>query len=277
MRLLSVHRLSSAVQLSEHYHDCHQMLYVVRGEIEVSVGEDHYRMQDGSLLIISRFESHAIRVLSRDYERYTLSISPEPSAYGNGDHDVLPSVLVNRSTHFRHVVDTGRRAPAFERLLSMMVDEYRTRAAMRDEMLELYLRHFLTEVYRLTPDLFSADESDSTVMVRTLQARLERDYAEPLTLTALAADCHVSPSHLSHLFKQITGYAPIEYLVACRLSAAKNLLCTTDRPIREIVERCGFTDESNFCRTFRQTTAMTPTEFRRAFGNGHKKAVAPTL
>lgn len=268
MRLLSAHRLSSTVQLPEHFHDCHQILYVVRGEIEVSVGRERYDMRGGSLLILSRFESHAIRAMSRDCERYTLTISPEPSPHGGGEHDVLPSVLVNRSAHFRHVVETGAHAPDFERFLAMMTHEFRSRSPMREEMLELYLRQFLILLYRHAPDLFSADEGENMSMIRRLQSRLERDFAEPVTLASLAADAHISPSHLSHLFKRVTGYAPIEYLAACRLSAAKNLLCTTVRPIRDIVELCGFTDESNFCRTFRRLTGMTPTEFRRVNGRG---------
>ena len=138
MRLLSIHRLSSAVRLAEHHHDCHQLLYVVRGEIEVTVESNRYEMRDGSLLILSRFESHAIRVISRDCERYTLTVSPEPSSFGTSEHDVLPTVLVNRSAQFCHVVELGRRVVMFERLLSMLTDEFRSRSSMREEMLELY-------------------------------------------------------------------------------------------------------------------------------------------
>ena len=266
MRLLSIHRLSSAVRLAEHHHDCHQLLYVVRGEIEVTVESNRYEMRDGSLLILSRFESHAIRVISRDCERYTLTVSPETSSFGTSEHDVLPTVLVNRSAQFCHVVELGRRAVMFEHLLSMLTDEFRSRSSMREEMLELYLRQLLIELYRHAPHLFAAEESDSMAMVRRLQNRLERDYVETFTLASLAAESHVSPSHLSHLFKRVTGYAPMEYLGACRMSAAKHLLCTTSRPVRDIVERCGFTDESNFCRTFRRLTGLTPTEFRRIHG-----------
>ena len=262
MYLLSIHRMSSPLAPTEHFHDCHQLLYVVRGEVEVTVNGRTDRMQAGSLLILSRFETHALRVLSRDYERYTLTVSPDPSPHA-AEQDVLASVLVNRSERFRHVVEMGKSAPAFERVLAALADEYRSRAPLRDEMLSLYLRQLLTVLYRHAPDLFSSDEGDGTAMVRRLQLRLERDYAEPITLSDLAADAHISPSHLSHLFKRVMGYAPIEYLAACRMSAAKRLLCTTSRPIRDIVELCGFTDESNFCRTFRRLTGVTPTDFRR--------------
>ena len=82
-------------------------------------------------------------------------------------------------------------------------------------------------------------------------------------LSELALGYHISESHLSHIFKSVTGYAPIEYLMSCRLSAAKNLLSSSDKSIKEIIDLCGFSDESNFSRTFKKKVGMTPTEFRK--------------
>lgn len=57
----------------------------------------------------------------------------------------------------------------------------------------------------------------------------------------------------------------MEYLQACRVSAAKRYLTTTDLPIKEIVGRCGFSDESNFSRMFREKTGGTPSQFRQRY------------
>ena len=266
MHILSVRHSQGSVHLSDHYHDGHQLLYVVCGEARVRVGEREYHMGAGSLLILSRFESHAVHVLSTPYERYTVRISPEPTRETSEAGDLLGSVLVNRAEQFRHVVEMGEQATYVEQLLSDMEREYRGDAPMRDEVLGLLLRRLLIMLYRQAPRLFVREEGDSTLMIRRLQNRMESNYAEPTTLAELAAECHVSPSHLSHLFKRVTGYAPMAYLMACRLSAAKSELCRSRSSIREVAARCGFTDESNFCRTFRGFTGMTPTEFRRANG-----------
>ena len=264
MRVLSVRRSSGAVHLTDHFHDAHQLLYVARGEAEVNVGDRCYCMSAGSLLILSRCESHSVRVLVEPYERYTVRISPEPTWGTSARDDLLASVLVNRTAHFRHVVEMGEQSAMIERLLEDMADEYRNEKTMREEVLSLMLRRLLIGLYRQEPQMFADEEDDSTEMIRRLQRRMETTYGEPTALADLAADCHVSPSHLSHLFKRVTGYAPMAYLKACRLSAAKSELCHSRRSIRDIAAYCGFTDESNFCRTFRQSTGMTPAEFRRA-------------
>lgn len=271
MHILSVRHSRGPVHLSDHYHDGHQLLYVVRGEARVRVGEREYRMGAGSLLILSRFESHAVHVLSAPYERYTVRISSEPTRATAEAGDLLSSVLVNRAEPFRHVVEMGEQALGVEQLLAEMEREYRGEMPMRDEVLSLLLRRLLILLYRHAPRLFVCEESDSTRMIRRLQSRMESNYAESTTLSDLAAECHVSPSHLSHLFKRVTGYAPMAYLMACRLSAAKSELCRSRSSIREVAARCGFTDESNFCRTFRSLTGMTPTEFRRTNGKATAK------
>ena len=228
------------------------------------VGERVYHMSEGSLLILSRFESHAVHVLTAPYERYTVRISPEPTQGASEDDDLLGSVLVDRTEHFRHVIEMGEQAETVERLLAELDAEHHADRPMRDEVMALALRRLLITLYRHAPQMFVGEEGDSTAMIRRLQRRMETSYSDPTTLAALAAECHISPSHLSHLFKRVTGYAPMAYLMACRLSAAKSELCHSRRSIRDVAARCGFTDESNFCRTFKQSTGITPTAFRRA-------------
>ncbi|MBQ8793661.1 MAG: helix-turn-helix transcriptional regulator, partial [Clostridia bacterium] len=59
----------------------------------------------------------------------------------------------------------------------------------------------------------------------------------------------------------------MDYLLSCRIAAAKNMLAKTDKSISEIVESCGFSDNSNFNRTFKKLNNMSPSEFRTKFKN----------
>jgi AraC-like DNA-binding protein len=118
-------------------------------------------------------------------------------------------------------------------------------------------------LYRVRGDLFLNDLGRNMQIVQSIRRTMEERYGEKITLADLSSAHHVSLSHLTHVFKNTMGYAPIEYLIECRLSAAKQLLSSTDLPIAEIVEKCGFSDESNFSRTFKKKVGMTPTEFRK--------------
>jgi len=125
----------------------------------------------------------------------------------------------------------------------------------------------LIELYRYSPEHFVSEVNRQTLLVQAIQRRLEGDCSERHTLSSIASEYHISEFYLSHIFKDITGYSPIDYLMSCRLSAAKKLLSTTDKPIKEIVYSCGFSDESNFSRIFRQRVGITPTDFRKKFGS----------
>lgn len=261
MRILSVTYSENPVRLGSHYHDAHQLLYVVEGAAEVSIDGEPHRVEAGELVILSRFEEHSLRVLTPTYKRYTLRLSAKGDE-SYGEDYLFSSVLVNRAAQFRHVVKTT----ALRAIFSEMVGEFSAENSMREEMLALYLKQLFILLYRCAPHLFPTSVNQNTHLVREVQRRFESDCGKPFSLSSIAAEYHVSASYFAHLFKEITGYAPIEYLMLCRLSAAKRYLCDTRLPVREIVERCGFSDESNFSRTFKVKTAMTPSAFRQKYG-----------
>ena len=244
-----------------HYHDAHELLYILSGEICVTVNGRRIHARAGELLIFSRFEEHAIEILSETYRRYTLLISPDISA-GGGNY-LLSSVLVNRSADFAHILRCGTDGPVIAALLEDMYREYRQKEPMDETVLDALQIRLLCQIYRIAPRYFTPEGDKKAEIVRRLQARFEASYPERFTLSELAGEYHVSASHLAHSFKKITGYSPMDYLMSCRISAAKNLLTGSEKSISQIVELCGFSDESNFSRTFRLKTGMTPSAFRK--------------
>jgi AraC family transcriptional regulator len=93
-----------------------------------------------------------------------------------------------------------------------------------------------------------------------IQAHLEQE----LSLTTLAAMVHLSPDHFARLFKQATGQTPHQYVLACRIARAKQLLAETDMPLSAIGLQVGCTDQSYFTALFRKHVTMTPKAYRDA-------------
>ena len=261
MYILSAKYSDDVKGYSRHFHDAHELLYVISGKISVNVGGEEREAGAGSLLVFSRFEEHSVRVLTPEYRRFTLLISPEVVL--GSDNYILSSVLINRGDGFDRVIDLKKEESKISLLMRSMTEEYLEKPPMYDKTLDSMLMCLLVCLYRSRPRLFLDDENSNTEIVRDIQGRFEREYAERFTLSALASEYHISTSHLSHIFKSVTGYAPIEYLMICRLSAAKKLLSSTDKSIKEIVDLCGFSDESNFSRTFKEKVGMTPSGFRK--------------
>ena len=103
---------------------------------------------------------------------------------------------------------------------------------------------------------------------RLLRARdaMDRSYAEPLEVPAVAAFAHISPAHFSRSFRAVFGETPHRYLQRRRVERSMFLLRETDRSITDVCLDVGFTSLGTFSRTFREIVGETPSGYRA--GNG---------
>ena len=83
-----------------------------------------------------------------------------------------------------------------------------------------------------------------------------------LTLDNLADKLCMSQSQMNRKIKSITGLSSLAYILHIRMEWARQMLSSTDIPVGEIAEKCGFSDQSHFTRTFKQRYGSTPTQYR---------------
>jgi AraC-like DNA-binding protein len=100
---------------------------------------------------------------------------------------------------------------------------------------------------------------------RLLRARdaMDRSYAQPLDVPALARIAHVSEAHFIRTFKATFGETPHRYLQRRRVERAMFLLRETDRSVSEICLNAGFASLGSFSRTFREIVGESPSSYRR--------------
>ncbi len=100
---------------------------------------------------------------------------------------------------------------------------------------------------------------------------MDRAYAEPLDVRAVAAVAHISPAHFSRCFRSVFGETPHRYLQRRRVERSMFLLRETDRTVTDVCFAVGFTSLGTFSRTFRRIVGESPSAYRR----GHGPIVAP--
>jgi transcriptional regulator GlxA family with amidase domain len=112
---------------------------------------------------------------------------------------------------------------------------------------------------------------------RMLRARdtMDRAFAEPLDVPALAHVAHVSAAHFSRQFRDTFGETPHRYLQRRRVERAMELLRETDRPVTEICLDVGWGSLGTFSRTFREIVGESPSSYRARFAAGGAELRVP--
>lgn len=92
-----------------------------------------------------------------------------------------------------------------------------------------------------------------------------RDHlGDNLSLNDLAAAACISRFHFARQFRQTTGFSPMDFILAARIEAGREMLCRGEQKISSLAVALGFYDQSHFTRTFRRVTGLAPRQFRRA-------------
>lgn len=103
---------------------------------------------------------------------------------------------------------------------------------------------------------------------RLLRARdaMDRAYAQPLDVRAVAAVAHLSEAHFIRSFRAVFGETPHRYLQRRRVERSMFLLRETDRSVTDICFDVGFTSRGTFSRTFREIVGKPPSDYRMEHG-----------
>jgi AraC-like DNA-binding protein len=105
---------------------------------------------------------------------------------------------------------------------------------------------------------------DELVRLRTVRDRIDRDYAQPLDVEALARGVHLSAGHLSREFRRVYGESPYRYLMTRRIERAKALLDRGDLSVTEVCFAVGCSSLGTFSTRFTELVGMPPSDYRRA-------------
>ncbi|GAA1463201.1 helix-turn-helix transcriptional regulator [Williamsia maris] len=100
-------------------------------------------------------------------------------------------------------------------------------------------------------------------VLRRVRDRIDREYAQPLDVEALARGAHMSAGHLSREFRRAYGESPYSYLMTRRIERAMSLLRRGDLSVTEICFAVGCSSLGTFSTRFRELVGVPPSVFRR--------------
>jgi AraC-like DNA-binding protein len=103
--------------------------------------------------------------------------------------------------------------------------------------------------------------------LRRVRDRIDREYAQPLDVEALARGAHMSAGHLSREFRRAYGESPYSYLMTRRIERAMALLRRGDVGVTEVCFAVGCSSLGTFSTRFTELVGVPPSTYRRQGAN----------
>ncbi len=100
------------------------------------------------------------------------------------------------------------------------------------------------------------------VLLRRVRDRIDREYAQPLDVEALARGVHLSAGHLSREFKRAYGEPPYSYLMTRRIERAMALLRRGDLSVTDVCFEVGCSSLGTFSTRFTELVGVSPSAYR---------------
>ncbi|MFI5872625.1 helix-turn-helix transcriptional regulator [Streptomyces sp. NPDC051445] len=117
---------------------------------------------------------------------------------------------------------------------------------------------------------------EDLVRLRQARDRMDREYAEPLDVSALARTALMSPGHFQRSFREAYGETPYGYLMTRRVERAKTLLRRGDLTVTEVCMAVGCTSLGSFSSRFTELVGETPSAYR-ARSHEASEVIAPCV
>lgn len=208
------------------------------------------QVKKGTIVIYKPNEPQLFTELNENSTRYWIHF------LGYGIPEILSDCDLNKN-RFYMISNTKSIEPIFLKIINEMQSSSRCKIIKCNS----YLLDLLSEIARL----IHGDSNNSKIITRLSPAlnTINTNYQKDLKIDNLAELCLMSKYHFIRSFKSLTGLTPYVYLTNVRITAAKDLLKSTNIKISNIANSVGIPDQLYFSKLFKKHTGLTPSEYRK--------------
>lgn len=230
----------------------YQMIYLSKGIGHFVINGQENIIGEGNIIIFRPNESQYYY-----FEPSIISTSMYVHFTGIGCEQILKKSLIEKGNIFYIGKDIE-----FEKLFSQMEQNF----IHKKTNYEMFCTSYLMLLFSFVGKALSGTDDSQTIFdnrISNCYNYILTHYNEPLDMKKLAQKAFLSESRLTHLFKQVSGYSPIDFLKYVRVERAKSLLGNYNYSISEIASAVGYSDQNYFCRVFKKICGVSPSEYRK--------------
>lgn len=240
---------------SSHWHEHLEMHWICRGNADMQLGRQTYRVQPGDLLIANCNELHSASSTQGPYTANVIifaveDLSPE---LAKNNYIFLPLVRGDSSIEdliLRIFSEVGKQELGYKQLCRSLVTE----------LLVYLCRNYVDQAL---PERDSNKRKKVLDRLNTVLCFIEEHYSQHITVSQLAGIACLSEDRFGHLFREGVGVSPLQYINDLRLKKAMYLLSTNEYTVTDVAEAVGFRDYNHFGRLFRKRYGCTPSQAAR--------------
>lgn len=235
-----------------HYHDHYEIYFLAKGSVRYFIGDKVFDLNAGDVVLIAPHIIHKTATLkNQGAERVLIAFTNEFIMYPPGDRifscfDAL---------HFKE-------APVRE-IVEKAEKEFLRNDRYCEDLVAGYIREILVKLKRIADENRPEELSPNNSIVQSAVRYISDNFASELTLTQLARSFGLSESHFSRQFKMYTGFGVNEYISTVRVKNAEKMLVTTNLPVTQVAQNCGFNSSSYFAAVFKKIRGLSPGEVRK--------------
>lgn len=253
-----------------HAHQGMEILYIHEGEGQAVIDQQITPIRPRTMLFFKPYQLHRVQIYTSQKQPYIRSIFIfEPLVlmkYTSSFPECAE--LLRKLSHENH---TSQVIEDFDQegLISLMqffskrFEEVHAAELLEQQVLFLMsLLSMLGSALRRKVGAFNPISAHPSV-TEQIMAWIDQHYMEPFELEKLAASVHLTPVHVSALFRKHMGYSITEHLTARRIREACYLLKNSNKSVKEIGEAIGLTNASYFSQFFKKNVGVTPYQYKK--------------
>lgn len=253
-----------------HWHDDFELIYCTRGQMQVTLWGQAHTLRAEDLIVVLPHAVHSIEQGDSEGGEY-FNILFHPSLFRGSEKDpcydkyVLPFLNGERTMQCFYPAGSHFNQTVTPCILSML--EHRKESYTTHELVIKSDLFFLLHQMNQYSTAATVDNSHLQLSYSRLKNALyyvQKFYDSDISVKKAAEQCGFSESHFMKLFREFTGMSFNAYLVNYRLELAAKQLSETDSKVIDIMENCGFHNQSYFTRAFQKKYRKPPLRYRKA-------------
>ena len=261
-------------------HSTFEIFFLEEGDCKYFIQNQVHDLQPGDILLLDGLTLHKSGPISPDtYTRSMVHFSPVwlkkmllvvgmPSLLDPFQKKCILRTGFNASGQY-----VAEKIKWIAKQLETIDQEYQCTGkinALLETEVKIEFLQLLMKIYKMSECeqlLVEQKKTEKKQHAENIASWINQHYCEKISLERIAKELSLNKYYVSHVFKEVTGYTVMQYVMECRLIQVKYLLeMNLEKSLEDIFLSTGFESAAHFSRFFKERIGMTPTSYRKMKG-----------